>query len=657
MNTMLSILKKCTPSMIQIAVILAFAATAFVFYNLGAVHQNEPGTADLPAAGMSNHPADLNGDGVIYTCSMHPQIKQDEPGKCPICGMELVEQKVERIENAAEHEQHEHDANEKPVGYACAMNCVPPLPEPGKCPVCGMEMQPVYDNHNGKDETNTQRTLSITEEARALADIQTSVVEKKPAKKKIRLVGQLAIDPSRRMHISADVGGRIDRLYARFDGDVVQKGQDLVLFYSPELLAVQQEFLQALRSFNGLSSSTLKSVRESSRMAVDAARERLHLAGLTKNQIDEMAQSNQAQVSVVLKAPMGGTVIQRHSEEGEYVNKGEHIVTIADLSVIWCELEAYESDLIWMEVGRPAAFTTPALPGQTFSGRIAYIDPILKPETRTVRVRVNVDNSKGLLKPGMYVTAAIQASLHGGEPQLMIPDGAPLITGERAVVYLEVPGREKPTYEGREITLGSKTQDGYIVKEGLQEGDVVVTRGAFQIDSALQIIARPSMMNPGEGSSAAGRHEQGHAAMQMENEPPQENESSVISRSFLETAAPIYLDIQQALAGDDFKQANAAWKRLYQEWKNPPEFMQAGNKAGDISALRASFHDLSILLAASLQKHGNPTSQTLHLTHCTMAFDFKGADWVQAGGEVRNPYFGSEMLMCGTFEQEFTSND
>ncbi len=654
MNTLLSILKQWTPSIIQIVVISVIVSTAFIFYNLGAVQRNEPQTAEVQAAAtIAKHPSDLNGDGIIYTCSMHPQIKQDEPGKCPICGMELVEQKVESVQKDNGKDQHKHGDNEKPLGYACPMNCVPPLPEPGKCPVCGMELQPVYNNQNEDDEIKTQRMLSISEEARALADIQTSIVKKIPAEKNIRLVGQLAIDPSRRTHISADVGGRIDRLYAKFDGDIVKKGQDLVLFYSPELLAVQQEFIQAFRSFNNLSSSTLKTVRESSQMAVEAARERLHLAGLTMNQIDEMTKSNHAQVSVVFKAPMGGTVIKRHAEEGEYVNKGEHIITIADLSLIWCELEAYESDLIWIKEGQSVTFTTPAFPGQTFSSKVAYIDPILNPATRTTRVRVNVDNSKDKLKPGMYVTGNIQAQLHDGEPQLVIPASAPLVTGERAVVYIEIPDQEKPTFEGREIILGPQTQDGYIVIKGLEEGDTIVTNGAFQIDSALQIIAKPSMMNPENDASTNDHNGHDHAVKETENELPKENNSSMISLVALKTIVPIYLEIQQALAGDNYKQANAAWNRLHQEWKNPPEFIHAGNKAKDISALRVSFHELSDNLIASLHKYGNPSSQILHLTHCTMAFDFKGADWIQIGEEVRNPYFGSEMLMCGTFEKEF----
>lgn len=655
MNPFLTLFKKITPSLLQLVVIIGLVFTAYVFYNLGAgTHSGNPADdSSTVSASNGSTSKDGNGDGVIYTCSMHPQIKQDEPGDCPICGMDLVEQKVNDAQSASSQSQKQ-SGKEEPVGYACAMNCVPPLEEEGKCPICGMEMQPVYESRNGKSNLNTQRMLSISKEARALADIQTSLVEKEPAVRTVRLVGQLAIDPSRRVHISADVGGRLDRMYAKFDGDVVATGQDLVLFYSPELLAVQQEFLQALRSMNNLQPSTLTTVKESNQMAVNAARERLRLAGLTTSQIDELAESKQAKVSVVLKAPMGGTVITRHSEEGEYVNQGEHIVTIADLSLIWSELEAYESDLVWIQEGQPVTFTTNALPGRIFSGKVAYVDPILNPQTRTTRVRVNVENKKGLLKPGMYVTGTIESTLHNGEPQLIIPKSAPLITGERAVVYVEVPNQEKPTYVGREIELGPQTKDGYVVYEGMAEGELIVTNGSFQIDSALQIVAKPSMMNP-KGGRSSSAHE-GHGNM-MEDQSPSESNSYAIGQDLLATILPLYLEIKKQLAADNFEQAVTAWEALHQKWNNPPKSVQDGVKAIDIEALRTLFEPVSETLIAAVRQHGNPFEQNLKLAHCPMAFDFDGANWLQTDSEIRNPYFGASMLTCGTIQEEFTAHD
>lgn len=656
MISLISFIKKISPSLLQIITIIGLIVTAFIFYNLGAgTHSEKTGKdSSTNSSRIQTISEDLNGDGIIYTCSMHLEIKLDEPGDCPICGMELVEQKVGDNEPASSLSDS-HSSHEEPVGYACAMNCVPPLEEEGKCPICGMEMQPVYESQSGTSNRNSQRMLSISEEARALADIQTSLVAKKPAVRMVRLVGQLAIDPSRRVHISADVGGRIDRMYAKFEGDVVAKGQDLVLFYSPELLAVQQEYLQALRSLSNLKSSTLSTVKESNQMAVDAARERLRLAGLTTQQINELAESKKAKVSVVLKTPMDGTVITRHSEEGEYVNKGEHIVTIADLSLIWSELEAYESDLVWVQEGQPVTFTTNALSGRIFTGKVAYVDPILNPQTRTTRVRVNVENKKGILKPGMYVTGMIESTLHNGKPQLIIPKSAPLITGERAVVYVETLNQEKPTYVGREIELGPQTKDGYVVYKGIDEGELVVTNGSFRIDSALQIVAKPSMMNPGGGRSASGHESHGHMMKDMQVEAPSVSDS--INPEKLITILPVYLEIQKSLAADNFEQAVAAWETLHQQWNNPPKLLHDGMAAIDIDALRNIFEPLSETLITGIRQHGNPTDIDLKLANCPMAFDFNGANWLQVSSDIQNPYFGASMLTCGTIKEEFKAND
>jgi Cu(I)/Ag(I) efflux system membrane fusion protein len=263
---------------------------------------------------------------------------------------------------------------------------------------------------------------------------------------------------------------------------------------------------------------------------------------------------------VTLYSPVGGIVIQKNAQEGSYVKTGDRIYTVADLSRVWVQIEAYESDLPWLRYGQKVSFTTEAWPGETFEGTIAFIDPVLNASTRTVSVRVNVDNPELKMKPGMFVSAVAHPlisedgkvanpSLAGKwicpmHPEvvkdapgacdicgmklvtaeelgyvtqtptnapLVIPSTAPLITGTRAVVYVEVPGRETPTYEGREIILGPKAGDYYIVHNGLKEGERVVTQGAFKLDAELQIRAKPSMMSPEDGSVPMD-----HSTMKME---------------------------------------------------------------------------------------------------------------------------------------------
>ncbi len=513
MKRMLAFLRKLVPGVAQACVVAAILLSAFIAYDLGA-RSREP--VSVPASPLAlspqaNHPADTNGDGTIYTCSMHPQIQMDEPGTCPICAMELVPLEVTGSDTAG----HDHAAEGEsggPIGYACAMNCVPPLSEPGKCPVCGMEMQPVFEEISSSPATgDPTRRLAMTPEAVALASIRTTPVVRRVPKRDVRLVGTLAVDPSRRAHISADVGGRIDELAADYEGDLVQVGEDLVLLYSPELLAVQREFLQAVGSLERLSADAPEGVRRGASSAADAARERLRLAGLGEERVAELASGGVAQERVVIEAPIGGTVMERHAEIGEYVAKGAPILTITDLGVLWAEMEAYESDLPWLRVGQPVVFESEAFPGEIFRGEVAWIDPMTATRARTTRVRMNVANDEGRLRPGMYLTAHVAATPGDGATALVIPETAPLITGKRAVVYVEVPGADRPTFEGREVVLGSRIDDGYIVSEGLREGERVVTNGAFRIDASLQIVAKPSMMNSAGGGVDAHSGHGGHA--------------------------------------------------------------------------------------------------------------------------------------------------
>jgi membrane fusion protein, copper/silver efflux system len=659
-------LKRIVPPLAQLLVVVALIVTAFVAYNLGAGsggHDTDSATTTTQTAtraqGDHSQSKPTDEELPVYTCSMHPQIRQNEPGNCPICGMELV--LAETVDApSSDHAQQGHATGSKPLGYACAMNCLPPLEEPGPCPICGMEMQPVYSGSPSSTAPASPRQLTMSAEAVALASIQTTAVERRMASRSVRLVGELTVDPRRRAHISANVGGRVDELLALFEGDRVAKGDHVVSLYSPELLAVQRELLQALRSLQrdrDSGRSTMDGINEA---AVSAMRERLRLAGLSVEQIDEIARQGVAQESVRINAPVGGVVIARYVEEGDYVASEARILSVADLGVLWAELEAYESDLEWLRVGQQVSLTTEALPGRSFQGEVAWIDPFTDSSTRTTRIRVDVGNDQELLKPGMYVTAGVESTL-GEDPRLIIPQSAPLITGKRAIAYVETPSSSQPTFEGREIVLGPRTEDGYVVIEGLNEGDRVVTNGAFQIDSALQIIARPSMMSPDGGQAMTG-HE-GHGMDTPANEPQETHDHDMPEASAniegVDASALIgqYLVVQDSLAGDNFEEARAAWDRLaVLAGESGNAALQAETTAGaaaeDITGMRTAFQPISNRLIALVQSQGNPTGTELHVVHCPMAFEWAGADWLQAAGDVRNPYFGAEMLRCGTVREE-----
>jgi Cu(I)/Ag(I) efflux system membrane fusion protein len=437
--------------------------------------------------------------------------------------------------------------------WTCAMHPQIKLPEPGQCPICGMDLIPV---ETGEHEMQGIRELSVSEDAAKLMEIETSPVERKFVAAEIRMVGKVDYDETRVSDISAWVPGRLDRLFVDYTGVPVRKGDHMVYLYSPELLTAQEELLQAIQAVKNLRGSNVSMIREMSKATVDAARGKLRLWGLTSNQIAEIEKRGKASDHMTIYSPSGGIVIHKNAQEGMYVKTGTKIYTIADLSQVWVQLDAYESDLIWLRYGHHVEFTTESYPGEVFKGTISFIDPILNEATRTVKVRVNVPNPEMKLKPGMFVRALVRAKvansgrvmdaglagkwicpMHpeevkgaagkcgicgmplvrteslgyvGVDPEkadkpFVIPASAPLITGKRAIVYVVVPDREKPTFEGREIILGPRAGDYYLVQRGLNEGERIVTKGSFKIDAELQIQARPSMMTP-EGNAVELRN-------------------------------------------------------------------------------------------------------------------------------------------------------
>ncbi len=442
--------------------------------------------------------------------------------------------------------------------WTCAMHPQIRQPKPGKCPICFMDLIPVTTSEK---EVGTRQIL-FSEDAIKLMEVQTTPVERKFVEAEVRMVGKVDYDESRVKEIAAWVPGRIDRLYVDFTGILVREGDHMVYLYSPELLSAQAELLQAVKAVQKTSGAT-ELMRQSSIATLEAAREKLRLLGLLKEQIEEIEKTGKPTDHLTIYAPIGGIVIAKHANAGDYVDTGTKIYTIADLSEVWVKLDAYEQDLMWIRYGQKVEFTTEAYPGEVFEGTISFIDPVLDSMTRTVKVRVNVANPDGRLKPEMFVRAVVHSKVAGagmvmdedmtgkwicpmhpsvvrnepgkcdicgmdlvtteslgyitakqaGQPPLVIPASAPLITGKRAVVYVRLTDGEKPTFEGREIVLGPRAGDYYLVKEGLAEGELVVTNGNFKIDSALQIQAKPSMMNPQGGASPMGHQ---HGSGQME---------------------------------------------------------------------------------------------------------------------------------------------
>jgi Cu(I)/Ag(I) efflux system membrane fusion protein len=433
--------------------------------------------------------------------------------------------------------------------WTCSMHPQIRLPKPGKCPICFMDLIPV---ETSAEEELGPRQIRMSETAAHLARIETTPVRRSFAEHEVRMVGDVAYDETSQAYITAWVPGRLDRLFVDYTGLTVKKGDHMVYMYSPELLAAQEELLQAKASVGALGKTSSQILKSTADATLVAAREKLRLLGLTEKQIKGIESSSKASDHLTIYAPVGGVVVQKNALEGMYVDTGTRIYTIADLSRLWVQFDAYESDLPWLRYGQRVEFTSPSFPGEKFNAAISFIDPMVDVKTRTVHVRAVVDNKSLRLKPGMFVSGLVRSRLDAegrvisedlagkwicpmhpgvvkngpgkcdicgmplvpveslgyaapseprGEAPLLIPATAPLITGTRAVVYVEIPDDEGPLFEGRVVVLGPRAGQYYVVKSGLREGEMVVTNGAFKIDSELQIQAKPSMMSPVEGKT------------------------------------------------------------------------------------------------------------------------------------------------------------
>ena len=501
-------------------------------------------------------------------------------------------------------------AEMKPQVWTCSMHPEYQLPKPGLCPKCNMELIPL-----SIDETEAgggMRRLTVSESAKKLMDIDVAPVERKFVNAVVRMAGKVDYDETNLSYITAWVPGRLDRLYVDYTGIPVQKGDHMVYLYSPELISAQEELLQAIAAVKNIRETELDVMREMTESIANAAREKLRLWGLNPEQIAEIETTGRVTDHVTIYSPASGIVIHKNALEGMYVQTGTKIYTIADLSKVWVKLDAYESDLEWLRYGQEMEFTTVSYPGQIFKGTISFIDPILNDRTRTVKIRVNVPNLDGKLKPGMFVKAVVRSQVAGGgrimdadlvgkwicpmhpeiiketsgkcdtckmplvttesqgyvsddpaliEKPLVIPVTAALVTGTRAIVYVQAPDAEKPTYEGREIALGPRADDYYLVRRGLKEGELVVVKGNFKIDSSLQILAKPSMMTP-EGAGGGSMHEHGPKTGQDETAARPGVELPAISKYQIEAVLAKAQAVKKAVANEDLREIKASFAEL-----------------------------------------------------------------------------------------------
>lgn len=553
------------------------------------------------------------------------------------------------------HEGHDHETSseksEKEEVWTCSMHPQIKMSGPGKCPICGMDLIPLETG--GGDSQVEGPSIQLSPYAKKLAKVMTTKVLKGELDGSKELTGTIAWNETLLKTEPAWFSGRIEKLKISYTGQYVRKGQVIAEIYSPELYSAAEEWKQAKQSQD--------------QVLIDAVQKKLELLGLDEEGIEQLGEVNSERV--LQRAKHSGVVVHRNVEEGQYVKTGTPMLKLGSSSNLWVELEVFEQDLPLIKKEQEIEMKTESLPGKEFKAKVQFIDPVLNPKTRTVRIRLSIKNHKNLLKPGMLVRGNV--NIKGVENRMYIPETSPLLTGQRAVVYVE---EADGVYTNRTVELGELRNGYYEVIQGLTGDESVVKRGAFKIDAAMQIQANPSMMYP-EGGGPTGAHDHGgdeKPKMEMK-EKSNEHSNHQVSESVKKkknTLAPAdrkwvseiyksYLSLQKAFSNDETENASKALKSFAMKLHTTPKSLDDGHahhraagfeqtaNSGDIASIRKDMITVSELMIQWIESADIKPAQGAAVYFCPMANDNKGAEWLQTGGGVKNPFYGSSMLTCG----------
>jgi len=422
-----------------------------------------------------------------YRCTMHPTYVSDKPGTCPICGMKLVPFNPQGVAPVAAPSS----PGRRIAYYRSPMDPTVRSDRPARDSM-GMDFVPVYEDEvsEGTSGVTGRAALTLTPEKRRLLSVRSEEVRSQRIDRTIRTVGRVVADERRVHHIHTKFEGYVEHLYVDFTGKLVKKGEPLLSIYSPDLVATQQEYLLALRAQKQLAASDIGSVAQGGADLLEAARERFRLWDIRAEDIAELERTGRVRRSLDLYAESGGYVMQKNVVHGMRVMPSDTLFDIADLSHLWVLADVYESDLPAIRLGMAAEVTVPYLPDRNWRGPVTYVAPTVEEKTRTVKVRIEVDNPEDALKPDMFADVFLRVDLGMG---LIVPDSAVINAGDRTLVFLDLPdGRLEP----REVRLGAKLPSGFQVLRGLAAGDHVVTAANFLLDSESSLRAALSSMAP-----------------------------------------------------------------------------------------------------------------------------------------------------------------
>ncbi|PZV80289.1 Cu(I)/Ag(I) efflux system membrane fusion protein [Algoriphagus aquaeductus] len=535
------------------------------------------------------------------------------------------------------HEGHAHE-NESgvPTLWTCSMHPQIKLGEPGDCPICGMDLIPASQASSGSDNP---MVFEMTPEAVALAQIHTTKIGGTNGSGELFLTGKIQADERENAAITAKFPGRIEKLFVTFTGEKVKAGQRLATIYSPELLTAQRELLEAVKS------------KASFPQLYAAAKEKLKLWKLTDGQITEIEQSGTVREQFDILADQSGVVTQRNIAVGDYVSTGSVLFNVVNLNKLWVLLDAYESDLPLLSTGNEISFTVAGMPEENFKAKISFIDPLLNANTRAASVRAEITNSGGKLKPEMFVTAKIQTAKKPSSAGVTIPRTAVLWSGKRSVVYVKVPNSEMPGFEMREVTLGNRMGDNYLIESGLQAGEEIVTNGVFAIDAAAQLSGQYSMMKRPQTKSLEVSEEFRNQITAVADAYFQVKNGLVKDK--LDESQKALAAIEQSLSKVNMglvkDQAHDKWMEILNGMKDARAKMAS---AKDIEEARKHFSMLSFHVLEMTETFGI-NKDVVYKDYCPMAFGDQGAYWLSEQKDITNPYFGASMLACGEVKQTY----
>ena len=424
------------------------------------------------------------GEGKIlyYQDPMHRWYHSDKPGIAPDCGMKLVPV------YAAEAPDQPKPGQPKILYYQDAMNPSHHSDKPGIAPD-GMKLVPVYASDTPAAAL-PPGGVEISSARQQAMGVTTAKAEYRALDQTIRSVGQVAMDETRLVHVHVRTSGWIKRVFVDYTWQQVKQGDPLFTFYSPDLLATEQEYLLALKARDSLGKSSFPEIATAGASLLEAARRRLELWDLTEGELQELEHSGKPAHDTTIYAPAGGYVVDRKAFANQYVTPETDIYQLEDLSSIWAEGEIYESDAPSVSVGQSAVLTTDALPNAALRGRISFISPTVKPDTRTISVRVEFPNPGVKLKPGMFVNMELHRGLGR---RLTVPVDAVLDSGAHQRVFVD---RGKGVFEPRNVTVGAREGDYAVILSGLRAGELVVTRANFLIDSESNLRQSVEGMQP-----------------------------------------------------------------------------------------------------------------------------------------------------------------